>query len=158
MSLYDLSVKTIDDRSQSLAAYRGKVLLVVNTASECGFTPQYAGLESLWREYQDQGLVVLGFPSNDFGAQEPGSDADVKEFCRLNYGVTFPLFSKVQTKGAGQAPIYAALTEKHGVPQWNFHKYLVGKDGEVVAAFPSDVEPDDAKLLAAIDAALAHDA
>jgi glutathione peroxidase len=155
MSLYDLSVTTIAGKAESLAAYRGKVLLMVNTASECGFTPQYAGLEKLWREYQDRGLVVLGFPSNDFGAQEPGSETEIKDFCSRNYGVTFPLFSKLVTKGGGQSPLYALLAEKHGAPQWNFHKYLVDKTGQVVGSFPSKVAPDDPKLRSAIDSALA---
>ena len=154
MSLHDFSVATLDGQTQSLSAYEGKVALVVNTASECGYTPQYAGLETLWKEYQAKGLVVLGFPSNDFGAQEPGSEAEIATFCKKNYGVTFPMFSKVKTKGAGQAPVYKFLTSKHGEPRWNFHKYLVGKDGQVLAAFPSSVAPDDKKLRAAIDAAL----
>ena len=155
MSLHEFSATTIDGQSRPLASYRGQVVLVVNTASACGFTPQYAGLETLWREYRERGLAVLGFPSNDFGAQEPGSDAEIQTFCSRNYGVSFPLFSKVATKGAAQSPIYAFLAAKTGAPQWNFHKYLVGKDGEVIAAFPSSVDPGDAKLRAAIDAALA---
>jgi glutathione peroxidase len=156
MSLHDFSVTKIDGQPQPLSAYRGQVALVVNTASACGFTPQYAGLEELWRAYRDKGFVVLGFPSNDFGAQEPGAEAEIQTFCSRNYGVTFPLFSKVQTKGTGQAPLYTFLAAKTGAPQWNFHKYLVGKDGEVVAAFASGVTPDDPKLRAAIDKALAH--
>jgi glutathione peroxidase len=155
MSLHEFSATTIDGQNQPLASYRGQVVLVVNTASACGFTPQYAGLEALWREYRERGLAVLGFPSNDFGAQEPGSEAEIQTFCSRNYGVTFPLFSKVATKGAAQSPIYAFLAAGTGAPKWNFHKYLVGKDGEVIAAFPSSVDPGDAKLRAAIDAALA---
>jgi len=156
MSFHDFSATTIDGRDQALSAYKGQVVLVVNTASECGFTPQYAGLEKLWRDYRDRGVVVVGFPSNDFGAQEPGSEADIQAFCSRNFGVTFPLYSKVKTKsGADQSPIYAFLSKKDGAPQWNFHKYLVGKDGQVLAAFPSSVSPDDKKLRAAIDAALA---
>ena len=155
MSFHEFSVNKINGEPQSLSAYRGQEALVVNTASACGFTPQYAGLEKLWRDYQARGLVVLGFPSNDFGAQEPGSEAEIQTFCSRNFGVSFPLFSKVKTKGAGQSPLYAFLAAKNGAPQWNFHKYLVGKDGEVVAAFPSTTAPDDGKLRAAIDAALA---
>jgi glutathione peroxidase len=156
MSFHDFSATTIDGRDQALSTYKGQVVLVVNTASECGFTPQYAGLEKLWRDYRDRGLVVVGFPSNDFGAQEPGSEAEIQTFCTRNFGVTFPLYSKVKTKaGAGQSPIYAFLSKKDGPPQWNFHKYLVGKNGEVLAAFPSSVSPDDKKLRAAIDAAVA---
>lgn len=158
MSLHDLTVETIDHDPQPLSAYKGKVLLVVNTASACGNTPQYAGLEALWREYQGRGLAVLGFPSNDFGAQEPGSEADIKNFCSTQYRVTFPMFAKVGTKGATQAPVYKFLTAKYGEPKWNFHKYLVGKDGEVIRAFDARVQPDDAALRAAIDTALAASA
>ena len=154
MSLHDISATTIDGGTQSLADYKGKVLLIVNTASECGFTPQYAGLEKLWREYKDRGLVVLGFPSNDFGGQEPGSEAQIKQFCDAQYKTSFPLFAKVKTMGDGQAPVYRFLTADHGEPKWNFHKYLVSKEGKVVKAFPSNVAPEDAKLRAAIDAAL----
>jgi len=154
MSLYDLTVTTLDGKPQPLSAYKGKVTLVVNTASECGFTPQYAGLEKLYEDYKDKGFVILGFPSNDFGGQEPGSAAEIKKFCEVNYHVRFPLFEKVQTKGPGQAPVYAFLTEKNGEPKWNFHKYLVGKDGKVLAAFPSKVAPDSPELKSAIDSAL----
>jgi glutathione peroxidase len=155
MSLHSLTAETIDHKPQPLAVYKGKVLLVVNTASECGFTPQYAGLERLWREYRGKGLAVLGFPSNEFGAQEPGSEAEIQTFCSTKYQVSFPMFAKVGTKGQGQSPVYKFLTAKHGEPKWNFHKYLVGKNGEVIRAFESNVEPDDAALRAAIDAALA---
>ncbi|HVZ87103.1 MAG TPA: glutathione peroxidase [Polyangia bacterium] len=155
MSLHDLTAETIDHKPQPLAAYKGQVLLVVNTASECGATPQYAGLEQLWRTYRDRGLAVLGFPSNDFGAQEPGTEEQIKTFCSANYKVTFPLFAKVGTKGAGQSPVYKFLTAGHGEPKWNFHKYLVGKNGEVIQAFGTQVQPDDAGLRAAIESALA---
>jgi glutathione peroxidase len=155
MSFFDLSTHTLDGKSQSLSAYRGKVLLVVNTASECGFTPQYGGLEKLHEQYAPKGFAVLGFPSNDFGEQEPGSAEQIRTFCSSNYGVTFPLFEKVTTKGPGQSPVYAFLTKAHGEPRWNFHKYLVGKDGQVVAAFPSKVTPESAELRTAIDQALA---
>jgi len=117
MSFHDFSATTIDGRDQALSTYKGQVVLVVNTASECGFTPQYAGLEKLWRDYRDRGVVVVGFPSNDFGAQEPGSEAEIQSFCTRNFGVTFPLYSKLTTKGAGQSPIYAFLSKKDGPPQ-----------------------------------------
>ena len=155
MSLYELSAETIDHKTQTLQDYKGQVLLIVNTASECGATPQYAGLEELWRQYKGRGLTVLGFPSNDFGAQEPGTEADIESFCSTNYQVTFPLYAKVGTKGPGQSAIYKFLTAQHGEPKWNFHKYLVGKNGEVIRAFPTSVEPNDAGLRAAIEAALA---
>jgi glutathione peroxidase len=155
MSLHDISATTIDGSTQSLADYKGRVLLIVNTASECGFTPQYAGLEKLWREYKERGLVVLGFPSNDFGSQEPGNETQIKQFCDTQYKTTFPLFAKVKTMGDGQSAVYRFLTADHGEPKWNFHKYLVSKEGKVVKAFPSSVAPEDPKLRAAIDAALA---
>lgn len=154
-SFHDLTAETIDHQPQPLSAYAGKVVLVVNTASECGFTPQYTGLEQLWREYQGRGLAVLGFPSNQFGAQEPGSEAEIKTFCDTKYRVTFPLFAKVAVKGPEQAPVYRFLTAHHGEPKWNFHKYLIGKDGQVIRAYESKVEPNDPGLRAAIDAALA---
>jgi glutathione peroxidase len=154
MSLHELTLNTLEGKPQSLAAYKGKVVLAVNVASECGFTPQYAGLQKLYQAQKDRGLVVLGFPCNQFGGQEPGSAAQIETFCQKNYGVTFPLFEKLEVKGAGQAPLYQFLTAKHGEPAWNFHKYLVGKDGQVIAAFPSKVAPDSPELLAAIEAAL----
>ena len=154
MTFHDLSASTIDGQPQALSAYKGKAVLVVNTASACGKTPQYAGLEKLWQEKKAKGLVVLGFPSNDFGAQEPGTEAEIKQFCSLKYKVTFPMFSKVKTKGEGRSPVYGFLVAGRGEPKWNFHKYLVGKDGKVLAEFPSATNPDDPALLAAIDAAL----
>ena len=154
MSFHDFTVNTIDLAPKNLADYEGKVLLVVNTASECGNTPQYAGLERLYQEYKGKGLVVLGFPSNDFGRQEPGSEAAIKDFCSTRYHVTFPLFQKVKTKGEGQAPVYKFLTAQHDAPKWNFAKYLVGKNGEVIRAFGASVPPEDAALRAAIEAAL----
>lgn len=152
-SITDLTVPNIDGQPQALSAYKGKVLLVVNVASECGFTPQYTGLEKLWQDYKGKGVVVLGFPSNDFGGQEPGSEAEIKSFCSTKFHVTFPMFAKVKTKGAGQAPIYKLLAAK-GEPRWNFHKYLVGKDGQVKAGFASGVTPESAELRGALDAAL----
>ena len=154
MSLHDLTVDTIDHQPQPLATFEGKVLLVVNTASECGYTPQYAGLEQLWREYSGRGLLVLGFPSNDFGGQEPGTEEQIKDFCSTRYKVTFPLFSKVVTKGPGQSPLYKFLTARHEPPRWNFHKYLVGRDGQVIRGFGHRVAPEDKELRAAIEAAL----
>ena len=154
MSLHDITLNTLAGKPQSLAAYKGKVVLAVNVASECGYTPQYAGLQKLYAEQKDRGLVVLGFPCNQFGAQEPGSSAQIGTFCQKNYGVSFPLFEKLEVKGAGQAPLYQFLTVKHGEPAWNFHKYLIGKDGQVLAAFPSKVAPDSLELKAAIEAAL----
>ncbi|HVO29318.1 MAG TPA: glutathione peroxidase, partial [bacterium] len=125
MSFHDLTANSLDGKPVKMSDYKGKVLLVVNTASECGFTPQYAGLEKLYEDYKDRGVVVLGFPSNDFGGQEPGTPAQIRAFCDTKYHVQFPLFEKVKTKGAGQSPVYAFLTKGHGEPKWNFHKYLV---------------------------------
>jgi glutathione peroxidase len=156
MSLHDLSANRLDGKPEKLSGYQGKVVLVVNTASECGYTPQYAGLEKLYQEYKDKGLVVAGFPSNDFGGQEPGSAEEIKKFCELRFKVTFPMFEKVKTKGEGQSPVYAFLSANHPAPKWNFHKYVVGKDGQVKAAFPSSVTPESAELKAAIDSALAQ--
>ena len=155
MSFFDLTARTLDGKPQALSAYRGKVLLVVNTASECGFTPQYGGLEKLYEQCEPKGFAVLGFPSNDFGGQEPGTPEQIESFCSTNYAITFPLFEKVKTKGPEQSPVYAFLTKEHGEPRWNFHKYLVGKDGRVVAAFPSKVAPESSELRTAIDQALA---
>ena len=155
MSFFDLKTKTLRGADQSFADYKGKVALVVNVASECGFTPQYEGLERLHEAYKDRGLVVLGFPCNQFGAQEPGGAEQIEQFCAVKFGVKFPLFEKVAVKGAQQSPVYTFLTKEHGEPKWNFHKYLVGKDGRVIAAFPSAVQPEGAELKAAIEAALA---
>ena len=154
MSIHAFKLKTLDGQPKDLASYAGKVLLVVNVASECGYTPQYAGLQKLHDAYKDKGLLVLGFPCNQFGAQEPGSAAQIQAFCSKNFGVTFPLFEKVEVKGAAQAPVYGFLTAAHGEPKWNFHKYLVGKDGKVLQAYPSKVAPDSPELKAAIEAAL----
>lgn len=137
-----------------MTAYHGKVVLVVNTASECGFTPQYAGLEKLWQEYRERGLVVLGFPSNDFGQQEPGTAEEIRGFCDLNFHITFPMFAKVKTKGEGQSPVFAFLTAKHPKPRWNFYKYVIGRDGDVHDYFVSVTSPDSKRLRRAIDKAL----
>jgi glutathione peroxidase len=154
MSFYDLTANTLDGTPMKLSEYKGKVLVVVNTASQCGYTPQYAGLEKLYEDYKGKGVVVLGFPSNDFGGQEPGTAAEIKTFCEKKYHVTFPMFAKVKTKGEGQSPVYAFLVAKDGAPKWNFHKYVVGKDGQVTASFPSSVKPDSDELKNAIEAAL----
>ncbi|MDB4979346.1 MAG: bsaA [Myxococcales bacterium] len=154
MSLHDISATTIDGEAQSLSDYKGKVVLVVNTASECGSTPQYAGLEGLWRHYRDRGLVVLGFPSNDFGAQEPGNEEAIKEFCSTKFHVSFPMYAKVKVKGDGQSPVYRYLAADYGEPKWNFHKYLVSREGKVIKAFPTSTAPEDPALRAAVEAAL----
>lgn len=155
-SFYDLKTTTLDGQPINLAEYRGMVSVVVNVASKCGYTPQYTGLEKLYREMKGQGVTLLGFPSNDFGGQEPGTAEEIATFCRLNYDVTFPLFSKLVTKpGPEQSAIYAWLGKSGNLPAWNFSKYVIGKDGKVVAFFPSQVEPESRELRAAINKALA---
>ena len=151
---YAHTVTDIDGKTADLAARRGQVSLFVNVASRCGYTRQYAGLEALHARFSPQGFSVLGFPSNDFGGQEPLPEADIKAFCSTKYHVTFPMFAKVKVKGPEKAPLYATLGEAGGAPKWNFHKYLVGKDGRVIAAFPSATEPDDDALIEAIERAL----
>jgi glutathione peroxidase len=137
-------------------AYQGKVLLVVNTASKCGYTPQYDGLEAMYEAYSDQGFAVLGFPSNDFMGQEPGTEDQIEEFCRLTYGVQFPMFEKVTVKEGDAHPFYIALAESSGTyPSWNFHKYLIGRDGQLIEQFSPGTKPDDEELVAAVEAALA---
>ena len=155
-SLYRLTTKTLEGQPADLGAYAGKVALVVNVASQCGYTPQYAGLERLYGDLKQKGFVVLGFPSNDFGGQEPGTAQEIRQFCSINYDVTFPLFDKVVTKpGAGQSPVYANLQKQSGeLPGWNFSKYLVGKDGKVVKFYKSGVKPEDPGLRKDIEAAL----
>lgn len=179
-NLYDIPLKSIRGEDTSLAAYRGKVLLIVNVASACGLTPQYEGLEKLYEDKQAQGLVVTGFPANEFLAQEPGSNSDIAEFCTSKFGIKFPMYEKIVVKGEGQHPLYAQLTAayptaleqpgsefrgrlaSHGITQekpsdvlWNFEKFLVGRDGVVVGRFAPDTPPDAPELLAAIDKALA---
>jgi glutathione peroxidase len=154
MSLHDLSANLLDGQAKSLRDYAGRVLLIVNTASECGCTPQYQGLQKLYEAYKDKGFDVLAFPSNDFGGQEPGSPEQIAAFCSKQYQVTFPLFEKVVTQGPGQSPVYRFLSADYGEPKWNFHKYLVGKNGRVRQAFPSSIEPEAGALLRAIEAAL----
>lgn len=159
-SLHDYSVRSIDGTSVDLSAYKGKVVLIVNVASFCGYTKQYAPLESLYRKYKDKGLVILGFPANDFGAQEPGTNEEIKTFCSTKYDVTFPMFDKVVVKGSDKAPLFQFLTsgggnaELAGEIDWNFEKFLVGKDGAVVGRFKSRVDPLSSELTSAIDAAL----
>jgi glutathione peroxidase len=156
-SFYDLKTMTLDGKPADLSMYKGKVSLVVNVASKCGFTPQYTGLEKLHKDMQGKPFNVLGFPSNDFGGQEPGTAAEIQEFCKLTYGVTFPMFEKVVTKaGAGQSPVYGFLGKSGNLPAWNFSKYVVDKQGKVVAFFPSKITPDSPELLAAINKALAN--
>lgn len=153
--LYDLKVESLLGKPTDLSTYRGQVALVVNVASHCGYTPQYAGLEQLHREFQDKGFVVLGFPSNDFGEQEPGTPQQISDFCAVNYGTTFPMFAKVSTlAGPGQSPVYRYLGASGHLPEWNFGKYLVGRDGQVQAFFQSDVEPDAVELRQALADAL----
>lgn len=154
-SIYALTVNRLDGTTEALSKYEGKVTLLVNTASACGFTPQYAGLEKLWEELAPKGVVVLGFPSNDFGKQEPGSAGEIADFCQKNYGVTFPMFEKVKTGGDDASPVYKLAAARHGAPKWNFHKYLVDRHGQVIAAFPSNVKPDAKELREAIEKALA---
>ena len=158
MNAYDFTAQTLDGKPTSLGDYRGRVLLIVNTASKCGFTPQYAGLEELWRKYQDKGLTVLGFPCNQFGGQEPGNADEIASFCSLTYEVTFPMMAKIEVNGAHADPLYAWLKhEKKGLLgseaiKWNFTKFLIGRDGEVIARFAPNTEPK--ALESAIEAAL----
>jgi len=148
-ALFNKELQTLDERTQSLCQYAGSVVLVVNTASQCGYTPQYEGLEALYRKYKAKGLVVLGFPSNDFGAQEPGSNQQIAEFCANLYAIDFPMFAKSELRAN---PLYRQLIRTTGqAPQWNFHKYLIDRSGSRVQSFGSAVEPDDRKLLGAIE-------
>lgn len=155
-SFYTLKTTSLDDKPVELSTYAGKVTLVVNVASKCGYTPQYKGLEAIWNKYKDKGLVIIGFPSNDFGMQEPGNAKEIQEFCAQNYGVTFPLMAKVQTKaGKGQSQIYEYLgTRTDVLPNWNFGKYLIGRNGQPISFFKSGVAPESEELIAAIEAAL----
>ena len=154
-SFYDLKTSYLDGKPADLGVFRGKVTLAVNVASKCGFTPQYEGLEKLNRELAPKGFAVLGFPSNDFGSQEPGTAQEIAQFCKLTYDVTFPMFEKLVTKpGKGQSPIYEFLGTSGNLPKWNFSKYLIGKDGKVVAFYPSKVTPDAPELREAIEKAL----
>jgi glutathione peroxidase len=161
-SLHDFSHKTIDGAQQSLADYKGKVLLVVNVASRCGLTPHYAGMQSLYDDTKARGFAVLGFPCNQFAGQEPGSEADIKSFCSTKYGVTFPMFAKLDVNGATRSPLYAWLTSQATKPDgpgdiaWNFAKFVIGKNGQVAARFNPRTEATAPEVRAAIDAALAN--
>lgn len=156
--LLGIPVKDIDGKETTLGAQGGKAVLVVNVASECGYTRQYSGLQALHESMKSKGLVVAGFPCNQFGGQEPGSEKQIKKFCTTNFSVTFPLFAKVEVNGAGAHPLFTALTGKAeghpGPVSWNFNKFLIGKDGKLLARFSSDVEPDSPELLSAIEKAL----
>jgi glutathione peroxidase len=155
---HDFAFDKIEGGKLPMSQFKGKAVLVVNTASFCGYTPQYEGLQSLWESYKDKGLVVLGVPANDFGAQEPGTAAEIKTFCEGNYSVDFPMTDKVEVVGSNAHPFYKWAKATLGadkVPKWNFHKYLVNADGELVAAFPSAVKPEGAEIKAAVDKALA---
>jgi glutathione peroxidase len=159
-SIYEFSAKTIQGEPRNLADYKGKVTLIVNVASECGLTPQYKGLESLHERYAAKGLALLGFPANEFGAQEPGTNDQIQEFCRTQYGVKFDMFSKVKVKGPGIDPLFDYLTnpatnsKSSGEIKWNFNKFLVGKNGEILARFEPSVEPTSAEVTSAIEKAL----
>jgi glutathione peroxidase len=157
--LQTIPLKDIDGKETSLKAYAGKVLLVVNVASKCGYTSQYTGLEALHQKYKEKGFSVLGFPCNDFGGQEPGTAEDIKAFCSTKYKVSFPLFEKLHVKGAEQHPLYAALTGKSspvpGEVKWNFGKFLIGKDGTILKRWDSKTTPDDKELVEAVEAAMA---
>jgi glutathione peroxidase-family protein len=156
--LYDFTVKTIEGKDRSLAEYKGKVVLIVNVASECGFTPQYKDLQEIYLKYKDKGFVILGFPSNEFGQQEPGTDTEIKTFCESKYSVTFDMFSKIVVKGEGQAPLYKYLTTECEAPHeitWNFNKFLVDRTGKVVNYFTSKIKPTDSTVTQKIEELLA---
>jgi len=155
-AILDHKFANLMDEAVSLCQFRGKVLLIVNTASECGYTPQYDGLEKLYRRYRDKGFAVLGFPANDFGGQEPGSNKEIAQFCRVNYGITFPVFAKTAVVGANANPLFRELAAKtKQPPQWNFHKYLLDKTAQPVAAFESAVEPEDRRITSQVEKLLA---
>ena len=159
-SIYEVELARLDGKPESLSAYAGKVVLAVNVASKCGFTPQYAGLQALHTEYADRGFTVLGFPCNQFFHQEPGGAEQIQQFCSINYGVTFPLFAKLEVKGANQHPLYAILTEipddagTAGNVKWNFEKFLINREGHAVRRFRSKVTPQDPQLVEAVEALL----
>ena len=158
-SIYSVPLKDIDGKDTTLQPYQGKVLLIVNVASKCGFTPQYTALEALYQKYQGQGLVVLGFPCNQFAHQEPGTDAEIKQFCTSKYNVTFPMFDKIEVNGPNRHPLYLLLAGKEspfpGNIGWNFTKFLVGRDGKILKRFNSPVKPDSPEVIQAIESALA---
>jgi glutathione peroxidase len=154
---HSFSFTSIEGKPLPMTTFKGKAVLVVNTASECGLTPQYRGLEALWQRYKDKGLIVLGVPSNDFGAQEPGGEAEIQKFCQVRYGVDFPLTTKQHVIGPVAHPLYRWVAKELGeaaVPKWNFHKYLIGKDGGIAGTFGSRTEPESAEIKLAIDRAL----
>jgi len=159
-SLYDYTLNSIDGKPTSLGSFKGQVVLLVNVASRCGYTPQYTGLESLYEKYKDQGLVIVGVPANNFMGQEPGTNEEIKTFCHSKYNVTFPMMAKVSVKGDDTTPLYKFLTDKSTNPEfagdikWNFTKFLVGRDGTVIARFEPAVKPDDPAVIAAIEKAL----
>lgn len=159
-NVMDFTLNSIDGQPAPLSQYKGKVVMIVNVASKCGYTPQYAGLEALYEKYKSQGFVILGFPANNFGAQEPGTNEEIKTFCSRTYNVTFPMYAKISVKGQDKNPLYQFLTDKQANPstggeiQWNFTKFLVGKDGKVVARFESAVTPESPEVAAAIEKAL----
>lgn len=153
-SIYDFEMKGIDGKPVKLEAYRGKSVLVVNVASQCGYTPQYEGLQSLYSKYKDQGFVILGFPANNFGSQEPGSDEEIKTFCSTKYNVTFPMFSKISVKGGDKHPLYQTLTAEGGEVSWNFNKFLIDRNGKLVKRYDSNVEPESETLAQAIESTL----
>jgi glutathione peroxidase len=159
MTAFGFSFAGLDGADIPLAAHAGKPILVVNTASQCGYTPQYAGLQELWTRYRARGLTVIAVPSNDFGGQEPGGVAEIRETASHAYGATFPLTEKAAVKGANPHPFYkwAAAERPRDVPRWNFHKYLIGRDGHIAASFPSDVEPTDSRVIAAIEKELGRE-
>jgi glutathione peroxidase len=159
-NVLEFTLNSIDGKSAPLAHYQGKVVLIVNVASRCGFTPQYAGLEKVYEKYKDQGFVILGFPANNFGAQEPGTNDEIKTFCSSKYNVTFPMYAKISVKGDDTHPLYQFLTDKQANPatggeiKWNFTKFLVGKDGKVIARFEPAITPESADVTGAIEKAL----
>ena len=159
-SIHEFTLDSLKGEATPLAGYKGKIVLVVNVASQCGYTPQYEGLQALYMKYKDQGLVIAGFPANNFGGQEPGSNEEIGAFCKSKYGVTFPMFSKISVKGGDMAPLYKFLTDKAANPktggdiQWNFTKFLVGRDGKVIQRFEPAVTPQSTELDSAVAAAL----
>lgn len=159
-TIFDFSVETIDGKTVSLSEYKGSVVMIVNVASKCGFTPQYEGLQELYEQYKERGFTILGFPANNFLWQEPGSDEEIKSFCKINYGVTFPMFSKISVKGKDIHPLYEFLTSKETNPDysgkitWNFNKFLIGRDGSIINRFDSKVEPKSDEVIKAVEEAL----
>lgn len=159
-SIYNFTMKDIDGKDVPLSDYKGKVVMVVNVASKCGYTPQYKQLEQVYEKYKDKGFVILGFPANNFGSQEPGTNVEIKQFCTANYGVSFPMFAKISVKGDDTHPLYQYLTSKEDDPQfggpisWNFNKFLIGRDGKIINRFESKIKPDDAQVTQDVEKAL----